>query len=61
MSIKRIILTSKDVMTMFDLGFLGVKRLPGTKIILPYLLKRKRTANLLYSKKSTTEDILGEG
>jgi hypothetical protein len=25
MSIKRIILTSKDVMTMFDLGFLGVK------------------------------------
>ena len=50
----------KDVMTMFDLGFLGVKDdYPEQKSL--YLLKRKRTANLLYSKKSTTENILGEG
>jgi hypothetical protein len=47
----------KDVMSVFDLGFFGVEKdhRIDQKSSLPF--KRKRTAKLLYIKKSTTEII----
>jgi hypothetical protein len=50
----------KDVMSIFDLGLLGVEKdYPQQKSSLSF--KKERTANLLYSKKSTTEIIPREG
>jgi len=49
----------KDVLSMFDPGFFGVEKDYRNKNH-PYLLKRKKNANLLYSKKSTTKNISRE-
>lgn len=50
MSIKRIILTSKDVMTMFDLGFLGVETdYPEQKSSLPF--KKEKDCELTVQQK----------
>ncbi len=50
----------ENIERTYDLGFLGVEKdYPEQNH--PYLLKRKRTANLLYSKKSTTKNIPREG
>ena len=50
----------KDVMTMFDLGFLGVKDdYPEQKSSLPF--KKEKDCELTVRQKSTTENILGEG
>jgi hypothetical protein len=50
----------KDVMSMFDLGFLGVEKdFPEQKSSLH--IKKEKTANFLHSKKSTTVIIQGRG
>ena len=46
-----------DVESMFDLGFFEVEKTILQNKNHPYLSKRKRTANLLYCKKSTSKNI----
>ncbi len=59
MYIRRIILPTKGVVSLFDLGFLGVEDdYPEHKSPLPS--RRKRLPNLPYGKKNTTEIIPGE-
>ena len=56
---KRTILIPKDVMSMFDLGFLGVEKdFPEQKSSLH--IKKEKDCKL-YSKKSTTVIIQGRG
>ena len=52
----------KDEMSMFDLGYLGSREgLSCWTETSFYISKSRKTANLLYSKKSTTVIIQGRG